>query len=136
MFRDNPSLDGGAQPAPEAAGGDGFEWAVVEIFGHRRHAGRIREEERFGAKMLRIDVPDVFLLSATDADGGISISTALRGWTTHWYGGASIFSLTMTDEASVMRINRPYAAPGRYIPPPADEPNDEGEWADMPGEMP
>ena len=36
---------------------DGWEWAIVEIFGHRRHAGRTREEERFGAKMLRIDIP-------------------------------------------------------------------------------
>ncbi len=33
-----------------------FEWAIVEIFGHRRHAGRTIEEERFGAKMLRVDV--------------------------------------------------------------------------------
>lgn len=37
---------------------EGWEWAVVEVFGHRRHAGRTREEERFGAKMLRIDVPN------------------------------------------------------------------------------
>ena len=36
---------------------DGFEWAIVEVLGHRKHAGRVREEERFGAKMLRIDVP-------------------------------------------------------------------------------
>ena len=31
---------------------DGFEWAIVEVLGHRKHAGRVREEERFGAKML------------------------------------------------------------------------------------
>ena len=40
-----------------AAENDGWEWAIVEIMGHRKHAGRIREEERFGAKMLRVDVP-------------------------------------------------------------------------------
>lgn len=33
------------------------EYAIVEIFGHRRHAGRIQEVDRFGSKMLRIDVP-------------------------------------------------------------------------------
>ena len=35
----------------------GWEWMLVEIMGHRTHWGRSREEERFGAKMLRIDVP-------------------------------------------------------------------------------
>lgn len=78
----------------------GWEWAVVEIFGHRRHAGRIREEERFGAKMLRIDVPTV-------KDG---IATE---WSTHFYGGSSIFSLTLTDEASVLRANKSYESPAR-----------------------
>ncbi len=50
---------------------DGWEWAIVEIFGHRRHAGRAREEERFGAKMLRIDVP-------------VKGDPATHGWETHW----------------------------------------------------
>lgn len=76
---------------------EGWQWAIVEIFGHRKHAGRTREEERFGAKMLRIDVP-------VDGD-------PLKGWTTIYYGGASIFSFGLTDEASVMRANKPYAAP-------------------------
>ena len=79
----------------DAVNNDGFEWAIVEIFGHRKHAGRTREEERFGAKMLRIDVP-------TKGD------PAAHGWTTHYYGGASIFSFSLSDEATVMRLNRPY----------------------------
>ena len=88
---------------------DGWEWAIVEIFGHRSHAGRAREEERFGAKMLRIDVP-------------IKGDAAANGWETHWYGGSSIFSFTLTDEDSVMRSNRPYESPSRYRLPPPDEP--------------
>jgi hypothetical protein len=36
-----------------------FEWMLVEIFGHRTHWGRGIEVERFGAKMLRIDVPKI-----------------------------------------------------------------------------
>lgn len=87
---------------PEA---DGWEWAIVEIFGHRRHAGRAREEERFGAKMVRIDVP-------IKGDG----------WETHWYGGASIFSYTLTNEESVIRANKPYEAPSVYrLPAPDDD---------------
>lgn len=80
--------------------GDGWEWAIVEIFGHRRHAGRTREEERFGAKMLRIDVPN-------------KGDPQQHGWTTHYYGGSSIFSFSLTDEATALRANKPYEAPSR-----------------------
>jgi len=41
--------------------------------GHRSHWGRSREEERFGAKMIRIDVPNQ--------------GDPAKGWTTHYYGG-------------------------------------------------
>lgn len=99
-----------------AADADGWEWAIVEVFGHRKHAGRIREEERFGAKMLRVDVP-------TKGD------PATHGWATHWYGGSAIFSLTLTDEATALKANRPWDAPGRYLAPPDtdDGMNDEDE---------
>lgn len=87
---------------------DQFEWAVVELFGHRRHVGRTREEERFGAKMLRVDVPN---------DG----KPAEKGWTTHYYGGAAIFSFTLTDEATALKANKPYEPAGRYLAPPDDD---------------
>lgn len=82
-----------------------WEWAVVEIFGHRRHAGRTREEERFGARMLRVDVPAV----GKGEDGAHRVES----WTTHYYGGSAIFSFSLTDAASVMRANRPCEAPAR-----------------------
>ena len=87
---------------------DGWEWAMVEIFGHRSHAGRAREEERFGSKMLRIDVP-------------LKGDPIANGWETHWYGGSSIFSYTLTDEASVMRANKPYERPSLFRLPAPDE---------------
>lgn len=34
----------------------GGDFAEVEVFGHRRHFGRITEVERFGAKFLHIEV--------------------------------------------------------------------------------
>ena len=95
---------------------EGFEWAIVEVFGHRRHAGRCREEEKFGTKMLRIDVP-------TDGDPE-------KGWTTQFYGGASIFSFTLTDEATVMKINKPYALPSRLTY------REESEMADSDDDRP
>ena len=108
---------------------DGWSWSIVGIFGHRSHAGRTREEEKFGTKLLRIDVP-------------LKGDPAKHGWETHYYGGASIFSFTPTDEDSVMRANKPYEPAARYRLPapedhsdfiddePADEPCDEPELSD------
>ncbi len=96
------------QEAPEISAEDGWEWAIVEIFGHRQHAGRAREGERFGTKMLRIDVP-------------VNGDSETNGWKTHWYGGSSIFSYILTDEDSVMRLNKPYESPYRYTLPAPDE---------------
>jgi hypothetical protein len=70
---------------------EGWEWAIVEIFGHRRHVGKAREEEKFGAKLLRIDVPKF-------GPGKDDIT-----WSSHFYGGSSLFSYTPTDERTVMR---------------------------------
>ncbi|WP_316171078.1 hypothetical protein [Bradyrhizobium sp. SZCCHNRI1058] len=80
-----------SEAPPEAPDEEiGWEWAIVEIFGHRRHVGRAREAERFGAKLLRIDVPKL-----GPAPGEIN-------WSSHFYGGSSIFSYTPTDEPTVM----------------------------------
>jgi hypothetical protein len=57
-------------------------WAVVELMGHVRLAGRLSEEERFGAKMGRLDVPN---------DDG--------GFTTVHFGGASVYKITACTEA-------------------------------------
>lgn len=81
-----------AQPATEPPAD---EFAIVEVFGHRKHAGRIFEVEKFGAKLLRIDIPK---------DGDFVL-----GFATHFYGGASIFSMTPCDLATVQRANKPYA---------------------------
>lgn len=87
---------------------DGWEWCFLEIMGHRSHWGRSREEERFGAKMIRIDVP-------IEGD-------PTKGWLTHYYGGASIFSYSLSDEATVMKRNKPYERPSRLsLPAPEDD---------------
>lgn len=90
---------------------DEWEWAVVEIMGHRRHAGRTREVERFGSKMLRVDVPN-------------KGAPAEHGWTTHFYPGTALFCFTPSDEATCLRMNKPYEAPARYA---LVGPEDDGE---------
>lgn len=67
-------------------------WACVEIFGHRKHYGRIKEVERFGTKMLRVDVPGALAAPLFNEE---------ERFETFLYGGNSIFSLTpMTEEAA------------------------------------
>jgi hypothetical protein len=105
------------QVAPTPAENDGWDWGIVEIFGHRRHAGRVREEERFGTKMLRVDVP-------------VKGDPVANGWETHWYGGASIFSFALTNEDIVMRANKPYASPSRFLAPPDEEPESDDDEVD------
>lgn len=107
-------MDAMTEPKPIEIAPVEWEWALVEIFGHRQHAGRCRQEERFGAKMLRVDVP-------------IKGDAMANGWETHWYGGSSIFSYTLTDEDSVMRSNKPYEPPARYRLPKPEEHDHEEE---------
>jgi hypothetical protein len=92
----------------EARQGDGWEWARVEIFGHRVHCGRTREEERFGAKMIRIDIP-------------LKGDPAANGWETVYYGGSSIFSFALITEAAAIKENRPWDSPARLAYEPFDD---------------
>lgn len=87
------------------------QFALVEIFGHRQHAGRILEVEQFGAKMLRIDVPK---------EGDFE-----KGYVSHFYGGASIFSLTLADKATVEAKNRPWRPAALPYREPADDHDDD-----------
>jgi hypothetical protein len=79
---------------------DGWEWMLLEIMGHRTHWGRARQEERYGAKMLRIDVP-------------VEGDPNANGWVTRYYGGAAIFSITLSDEATCLARNKPWESPSR-----------------------
>lgn len=82
------------------------EWAKVEIFGHRQHVGRISEVERFGTKMLRIDEP----------------TRDPEVFTTHFYGGSSVFSISPVTEQAA----REWVARYRYVPPPRPALDAEG----------
>lgn len=107
---------------------DGWEWMLVEIMGHRTHWGRAREEERFGAKMLRIDVPRFVYFERAVLDApAVTLDPPRVEWTTHYYGGASIFSYTLTDEATVMAKNKPWEPPARYSLPAPGTPDDRTE---------
>lgn len=93
------------------------EWAIVELFGHIRTAGRISEVERFGGKMMRLDVPG--------ADGEIAA--------TQYLGNAALYRVTVTSE----QLARQVAQLGRPEPvhrweltaaPEAVDDAEDGEW--------
>lgn len=63
-----------------AAPTDSAVWMVVELMGHVRLAGRVSEEEKFGSKMGRVDVP------------------VGDGFVTQYFGGASVYRLTLVTE--------------------------------------
>lgn len=62
-------------------------WGVVELMGHVRLAGKVSEEERFGCKLGRIDVP-------TDGEKFVTI----------YFGGSSIYRVTPCDEESARAV--------------------------------
>ena len=78
-------------------------WAVVELMGHRKLAGLVSEEIRFGVPMCRIDVP---------ANGEIAAFTQL-------YGGASIYAMTPVSEKAVrvLHVDDTSKMPLDYVDP-------------------
>jgi hypothetical protein len=101
-------------------------WACVEIFGHRKHYGRISEVEKFGAKFLRVDVPGM---------AAAPLLGEAETFTTFVYGGSAIFSVTpMTEEACRKWAEHERPKPMseyRALPRPsydADDDDDEGRF--------
>lgn len=58
------------------------EWAIVELFGHQRIAGRVSEQTVGGCAFVRVDVP------ALDNSQGL----------TKLYGQGAIYAMTIVDE--------------------------------------
>ena len=59
-------------------------WAILEIFGHTRLAGRVSEGTIGGNSFVRVDVPPV---------------GEIPGYT-RFYGQGAIYSITLVDEAT------------------------------------
>ena len=66
----------------------GFDqWAILELMGHRRLAGKVTESEIGGALFVRIDIP------------------GREGWkTTQFYSAAAIYCITPTSEAIAREV--------------------------------
>lgn len=56
------------------------QWGILELMGHVRVAGLITEEELFGSKIGRIDIPDG------------------EKFITQYFGGSSVYRITACTE--------------------------------------
>ena len=63
-------------------------WAIVELMGHQKIAGKVSEETRLGTVLLRVDVPEI--------EG--------CGAFTRYFGGSAVYGITPTDEPTVMEF--------------------------------
>ena len=61
-------------------------WAIVELFGHQKIAGKVTEQTIAGAAMLRVDVPAL--------DGESAAQQAF----TRFFGHGAIYSINPTTE--------------------------------------
>lgn len=72
------------------------EWALLELFGHQRLAGRVTEQQLGGASFVRVDVP---------ADG------KRTGWKlSRLYNPSAIYSITPVTEETARMVAKSIAA--------------------------
>lgn len=82
------------------------QWAIVELMGHVRLAGRVTEESLFGTALGRIDIPND------------------DGFTTQYFGGGSVYRITPTTEEIARAValrNQPEPVHRWELPRPADD---------------
>lgn len=84
---DNDTIDAEYEVKPEAPPETPEVWAVVEMFGHIKMAGRLTEEERFGGKAGRLDIP-----------------TESGAYATSYFTSSSLFRLTIVTEATARAV--------------------------------
>lgn len=102
------------------------EWVILELLGHRRLAGRVREVQLAGAGFLRLDVP----------------ATEGHRPQTQYVAPGSVYAMHPTTAAIAIAaaarfrpapVSRWELEPARTIDPPVAEPDDEhddqgGPW--------
>lgn len=72
-------------------------WAIVEVMGHTRYAGRVTEQSVGGCNFVRVDVPEI---PAETAGVGVDRRVVSEGQQafTKLLGQSSIFAITPVSE--------------------------------------
>ncbi|TDV04649.1 hypothetical protein [Paraburkholderia caballeronis] len=72
------------------------QWAIVELFGHQRIAGRVSEQTIGGCAFVRVDIP------AFEAAGTEPATQAF----TKLYGQGAIYAMSFVDAATAKMVGR------------------------------
>lgn len=62
------------------------EWAIVDLFGHQRVAGRVTEQQLGGETFIRVDIPKG------------------EGFYTRMFGKGAIYGISLVDEAIAREV--------------------------------
>ena len=101
-------------------------WAIVELMGHVRIAGKLTEEERFGSKMGRLEIPCPPKPDCPACNGTGIIEPPADNpaeyprrqcrmcpqFVTQWFGGASVYRISPVSE----EVARAVARKSAYMP--------------------
>lgn len=85
---------------------DESQWAIAELMGHVRYAGRLSEVERYGGKLARIDIPtrepctcantpQKTHVEACEKCGGMG---TVPGFITKYFGASAVYTITFVTE--------------------------------------
>ena len=82
-------------------------FAVVELFGHQRIAGRITEQTFGGASFVRVDVPEIEVEEREyiDGQGYVTQRRAIQAHTRS-FGAGAIYGINWCDEATAQIVAR------------------------------
>jgi hypothetical protein len=114
-------------------------WAIVELMGHIKLAGKLTEEERFGSKLGRLDIPTAEKCTCPNADrksadepttpcGLCQGAGFVASFMTQYFGGGSVYRITVVSEEVARHVARqsapapvsPWDFPRRALPAPAE----------------
>ena len=76
------------------------QWAILELMGHQRLAGRVSQQSFGGAQLIRVDVPEVVTTGTAYQDGQRVDTMDVIPAHTRSLGAASIYSINWVDEAA------------------------------------
>lgn len=102
-------------------------WAILELMGHRRLGGYVREQQIAGAAFIRIDV---------HGDGPVGEYEVEQATATQFYAPAAIYCITPTTE-QMARAAAGTVAPitewelRRALPAPTPEPGPEVDYSEL-----
>lgn len=76
------------------------QWAILELMGHQRLAGRVSQQTYGGASLIRVDVPEVVTTGTRYVAGEPQDVMEVIPAHTRSLGPSSVYSINWCDEAA------------------------------------